>query len=128
MRTYSPDGWVCLQFSYDDGQPTFFKIFGGWAGGYTSGDSWRLSSGFYDTEEAYYDDDMVHIPQASGSTYSIRPEGQDYLTMYNRGILKNLLGDAEKARSAGAPVNIDVVKLDLSSIDVLREQFKSFLE
>lgn len=40
----NPDRWLLIWI--DDGAgPPFVKVFGTWAGGYTTGDSWRLNSG-----------------------------------------------------------------------------------
>lgn len=42
MNAYTPDKWVIVELVH--GTETIRKIFGGWYGGYTSGDSWKLSS------------------------------------------------------------------------------------
>lgn len=43
MNQYTPDQWVLLLIESDTVRVV--KILSGWHGGYTQGDSWRLSSG-----------------------------------------------------------------------------------
>lgn len=40
--THQPDNWVLLRVDNTEG--VFYNILSGWSGGYTTGDSWRLSS------------------------------------------------------------------------------------
>ena len=57
MSEYTPDRWVMLEITGVDSKP-IRKIFAGWYGGYTGGDSWRLNSGVtnatIDDDEGYY--------------------------------------------------------------------------
>ena len=57
---YKPDTWVMLEIT--DGKDTFYKIFGGWSGGYLDGDSWRMNSG---VETVTEDDDYYYFKGAS---------------------------------------------------------------
>lgn len=43
---YKPDNWVLLRFNIANptGKP-YYKILGGWSGGYLEGNYWRLNSG-----------------------------------------------------------------------------------
>ena len=55
MKQYTPDRWEVLEFQRDNDEPVY-KVFAGWYGGYTSGDSWQLNSGIVrvvDTGNAY---------------------------------------------------------------------------
>jgi hypothetical protein len=66
MSEYTPDRWVMLEFTGKDGEP-LRKIFAGWYGGFTQGDSWRLNSGVTDIRidnKVNYEFDGY-----SGSTY-----------------------------------------------------------
>jgi len=62
---YIPDAWVVITIKDKDKEP-IYKILSGWYGGYTTGDSWRLSSGIikYTEFENYY-----KIINLSGSVY-----------------------------------------------------------
>lgn len=44
MTNYYPDVWRVIKVEHPD-QSTFFKVMGGWYGGYGGSDSWRLNSG-----------------------------------------------------------------------------------
>lgn len=64
MSTNVPDRWVVVKFIHDD-QVTL-KVFAGWVGGFTTGDSWRLNSGIVRTVET---DDAYEFYGHSGSVY-----------------------------------------------------------
>lgn len=74
MAIYNPDKWVILKLS-PSGDPAkyFYRILGGWFGGYLYGDSWRLNSGVESYE--LYKKDAEGVPHkilfkgASGSIY-----------------------------------------------------------
>lgn len=68
MREYFPDRWVIIKVEGTDVPETYYRVFGSWYGGYTSGDSWKMSSGI---ESVSYDpaNDQYTMPQSSGSTY-----------------------------------------------------------
>ena len=50
-RTYTPDCWRVIEFTYGDEKQPLRKVFGGWYGGFAKGDSWKLSSGITKTTE-----------------------------------------------------------------------------
>lgn len=64
MREYTPDRWKVLRFDYKG--DVIDKVFAGWYGGFTSGDSWKLSSGITETKEF---EDRYEFVNHSGSTY-----------------------------------------------------------
>jgi hypothetical protein len=64
-RTYVPDCWVIVRFESKE-FGTVDKILASFYGGYTQGNSWKLSSGIVGVE---YADGVYTMPQASGSTY-----------------------------------------------------------
>lgn len=71
MKEYKPDSWVIVKMTHKE--QTFYKVLGGWAGGYLNGDSWRLSSGIDSCEyDISYDRWLFH--NASGSVYAVYPE------------------------------------------------------
>lgn len=62
-REYFPDNWVIIKIKGDD---PHYRVLGGWSGGYTTGDSWRLNSGITRVEE---DNDCFYFYGSSGSVY-----------------------------------------------------------
>ena len=74
MAIYNPDKWTILKLS-PSGDPAkcYYKILGGWSGGYLGEDSWRLNSGVESYE--LYKEDAEGVPQkilfkgATGSIY-----------------------------------------------------------
>lgn len=65
MTTYTPDRWVITKLQ-KVGEEPYYRILAGWYGGFTTGDSWKLSSGVEKVveQEKYYE-----FFQASGSIY-----------------------------------------------------------
>ena len=82
MQTYTPDTWVILLFDYPD-YGKVHKVFAGWYGGYTQGDSWKLSSGIktFVNEGKFYSS-----LQESGSTYNLYKQ-YERLSGYQHGLL-----------------------------------------
>jgi len=70
-NVYNPDSWVVLKMTHKD--QTFYKVLGGWSGGYLNGTSWRLNSGI---EKCEYDvgNDKWRFYGSSGSVYSCHVE------------------------------------------------------
>ena len=64
MSEHRPDSWVVIKMTHKD--ETFYKVLGGWAGGYTQGSSWRLNSGIEGVE---FEDCLYTFRGSSGSTY-----------------------------------------------------------
>ena len=64
MREYTPDAWVLVELEAQGKKIT--KVLAGWYGGYTQGDSWKLSSGVEKIEE---DGDQWIFTNHSGSVY-----------------------------------------------------------
>jgi len=66
MTTYTPDTWVVLEFTGPSMDTPLRKVFAGWYGGYTGGDSWKLNSGIVKVAkgDSYYEFDGY-----SGSVY-----------------------------------------------------------
>ena len=69
MTEYNPDSWVVIKMVHKD--QTFYKVLGGWSGGYLNGTSWRLNSG---VEKADLDNDLYKFYGASGSVYNCHKE------------------------------------------------------
>jgi hypothetical protein len=65
MTEYNPDSWVVIKMTNKD--QTFYKVLGGWSGGYLNGSSWRLNSGI---DTVKLDNDVYKFYGATGSVYN----------------------------------------------------------
>jgi hypothetical protein len=108
--TEKPERWVVLKIN---GPETYFRVFGGWRGGYTSGDSWRMNSGIVGVEE---DDEYYYFEGHSGSCYQCHKNGYGlkddmyYFSSYVQKVLENLI---EKS-----PVPIEILNEDTDFINL----------
>ena len=85
-RVYTPDNWVILKIRESKMSKPFYKVLGGWSGGYASGDSWRMNSGITKVTE---EGDYLLFHGYSGSIY--RCHKQSYgLRMNNAGVYTTL--------------------------------------
>jgi hypothetical protein len=64
MSTYTPDNWVVVRMKTPD--ETTYKVLAGWYGGFSTGDSWNLSSGITEVKEFA---GVYEFLNYSGSTY-----------------------------------------------------------
>lgn len=87
MTEYNPDCWVMLKMTYRD--EVFYKVLGGWVGGYLYGDFWRLNSG---VERVELIDGMYHFHGSSGSVYKCNPD-----TYGLRVVTANILNEMKSA-------------------------------
>ena len=98
MSEYTPDTWSILPFD----SPTYgkiHKVFGGWYGGFTQGDSWKLSSGMKDLVD---EGDFYSSMQESGSIYHLY-KNSEKLSGYQLGIFA---GWREQMQEVGVSVVI----------------------
>lgn len=63
MNKYVPDKWVIIKTDVDG---LHYRVLASWYGGYTSSDSWRMSSGITSIVETETD---YEITNESGSVY-----------------------------------------------------------
>jgi hypothetical protein len=85
MSTYTPDRWIVLEIKHPDSEPVR-KVFAGWYGGFTTGDSWQLNSGITNTRVDYCG--HYEFDGQSGSTYYC--DANDYgMTSYMRQALES---------------------------------------
>lgn len=84
MRTYYPDRWVIV----DTG--ICIKVFASWRGGFSTGDSWKLSSGTISISE---DQNTWVLPQHSGSEYVLHKESEGTFG-YTWGILSSFISQS----------------------------------
>ena len=114
MGDYTPDNWVVIKFTqqvksgntgYGRSEKVFYKVLGGWSGGYLDGDSWRLNSGIVDVEETT--DSYIFIG-GSGSRY-ICNKTQECLRMNTAGIWKQM---QEASEASAGEVELELMKPD----------------
>lgn len=101
MIEYNPDKYVLLRVTSPD--ETYYRVFGTWYGGYTTGDSWRMNSGI---ERVEIDGDKVSFIGASGSVYNVHKEAQG-LSMYTRGVLLSSIDQAK-----GMDITVEMLSLE----------------
>ena len=86
MSDYTPDSWVVLKVKATIEGRTYYKVLGGWSGGYLSSDCWRLNSGI---SLVNCIDDEIHFHGYSGSNYICHNETYG-LRMSTAGVYKDL--------------------------------------
>lgn len=101
MSEYNPDKYVLLRVTTPD--ETYYRVFGTWYGGYTTGDSWRMNSGI---ERVEIDGDKVSFIGASGSVYNVHKEAEG-LSMYTHGVLMDLINQAK-----GMGITVEILSLE----------------
>jgi hypothetical protein len=83
---YVPDNWVVLKIKEGKLDRGFYKVLGGWSGGYLDGDSWRMNSGIARVEEKPHHWEFYGN---SGSVYKCGRKSYG-LRMNNAGIYNQL--------------------------------------
>lgn len=86
MSEYTPDNWVVLKIKEGKLDGGFYKVLGGWSGGYLDGDSWRMNSGISEVTE---DGGYLLFHGYSGSVYRCHKGGYG-LRMNNAGVYNQL--------------------------------------
>ena len=95
-QDYHPDSWVVIKIiteetlnssntAYIEGR-TYYKVLGGWSGGYLSSDCWRLNSGI---NLVFDHEDEFHFYGHSGSNYICLKDTYG-LRMSTAGIFKQM--------------------------------------
>ena len=104
----TPEHWVILRIPTEDNiDIPYYKVFGGWRGGYIDGDRWKLNSGITKVEE---DDDYFYFYGYSGSCYKCHKkgyglkEGMFSFGSYCQGVLETII---EKSEFGG--INIEIL-------------------
>ena len=109
--TETPERWVILKIN---GPEPYFRVFAGWRGGYTSGDSWRMNSGIVGVEE---DEEYYYFEGHSGSWYKCHKNGY--------GFKEGMCGFSPYVQSTleliiqNSPVPIDILDEDTDFTDIL---------
>jgi hypothetical protein len=81
MSTYNPDRWVIVKIHTAEGE-LHHRILATWYGGYTTGASWKLSSGVTGIRETEF---HYEIKNTSGSLYICHKQGLG-TSAYSQGI------------------------------------------
>ena len=89
-REYVPDCWIVLELG--DTNRTIHKVFAGWYGGYTQGDSWKLSSGILEHKDC---GEYLEFTNHSGSVYRCY-KSNNRMSGYMMGILSGWLKEADE--------------------------------
>lgn len=111
-RIYTPDKWLLVMVTHPDYE-SIIKVMGSWYGGFTQGDSWRLSSGVVRIEKR--DDGLIDFHNHSGSIYRVHKDSEG-ASMYTEGALANL--------GEGLPdVKIERITLDDAYVRVMENGF-----
>lgn len=64
---YTPDKWALVRVKNKTTE--WISVLAGWSGGYTQGDSWKLSSA---VESVQQDKEAIYTAGKSGSVYKLR--------------------------------------------------------
>jgi len=79
MASYNPDNYVLVKHTDpQDKDEWFYRLIGGWGGGYLSGDSWRANSGIVKVKH-HKKDGRYTVYGGSGSAYTVY--GEPRMTM-----------------------------------------------
>lgn len=73
-----PDSWVVLQFSGTDVVKPYYRILAGWRGGWTSRESWQLSSGVTSVTDC---GKTWRVVNHSGSVYICAKDREGFSSM-----------------------------------------------
>lgn len=98
---YTPDNWILVRlYSPEHGET--FRVLAGWYGGYTGGDSWRMSSGVVKEEDC---GNYIDFHNHSGSVYRCYKQVQG-MSRYTSDVFASF-----KAQGADG-MTIDLVERD----------------
>lgn len=97
MREYAPDRWILVKLNSKGDQ--HYRFLAGWYGGFTTGDSWKLSSGLVEDKLTISKDGCFVSPQSSGSCYVVHPDTYG-MSMLMMSIANSFLKEAEESNGA----------------------------
>lgn len=100
-REYSPDKWVIVKFTKND--KDFYKVLGGWSGGYLDADHWRLSSGL---ERITEDGDYYLMHNYSGSIYKCHKNAEGLTSLSSR-VYNGWVEESNRENLTLAIVNVE---------------------
>lgn len=96
MSTYNPDRWVIVEINSQE-HGLVYKVLGSWGGGYTQGQSWKLSSGFDMSLFAEETSTHYRIDNFSGSVYEVSKHKAAYgMTSFAISVYESFVRDIAK--------------------------------
>lgn len=95
MSTYHPDLWSIVELTSKKG--THHRVLASWFGGFTTGNSWKLSSGIEGSKlELTPEGNLYTMPQTSGSVY-VCHENNYGMSGYTSNVLASYQKDADES-------------------------------
>jgi hypothetical protein len=84
-----PEQWILLEVKSDE---PHYRVFASWAGGYITGDTWKLNSGILGVNNLgeYYD-----FIGYSGSVYRCHKDSYGVSKMHNKSVLDKIIKGSE---------------------------------
>lgn len=107
MNLYTPDRWVIVKVSPAEPADEHYRVFATMAGGYLTGNSWKLNSGITsvtETNKSY----MFH--GSSGSVYMCNKQSYG-LSGYGASVLDGLIISSDGMISTPLPEDTDWLEL-----------------
>lgn len=101
MREYRPNKWVLVHIN-----ESFYRVIGGWSGGYLDGDHWRASSAVCEIRDK---GDEIHFLNQSGSVYKCRKDGYG-TNVLTSGVINDAKKASKKAGSTFEVINLEDIK------------------
>lgn len=92
MREYTPDSWRLVVIESPE-HGKIYKVLASWYGGFTQGDSWKLSSGI---EGVTKEGNLYVMPQSSGSVYNCY-EGAEHVSSIMGGVYSSFARQLEES-------------------------------
>jgi len=84
---YNPDLWTIVAVTHKE--DVYYRVLASWYGGYTRGDSWKLSSSIERLDDF---GDHYEANNSSGSVY-ILPKNNVGMSSYSASVLANLMDE-----------------------------------
>lgn len=113
MREYHPDSWAIIRIQSAEMEKPVFRVAAGWAGGYTQGRSWKLSSS---VDSVTFTDNGAVFHNSSGSYYHCNKhrEGLDW---YTADVVKSYQTEANNVNIAFEQISFVEFKLEWSKLN-----------
>lgn len=110
MSTYQPDSWkIVVIDSAKYGK--IYKVLASWYGGFTTGDSWKLSSGIESVEITEGEYGKIYtMPQSSGSVYVLN-QNSEHISGIMGNVFRSFADEAEDSKGAFTIKMIELAEL-----------------